>query len=285
MTLEEIKQKFAKRKLSLVSSKVLKEVISKFEERDLQKLSMLILSTLEFDLRQFDRANFDDVILLQAFKDFVEEICTSKPISDEQCLVRNEAQCITACNEMKPEERNCQALMGYFLKRYRDRYEKSYQYRAIRSFWTSRDMKNMSDVVKRLGPLSTSYLDWCFTVKEPRWVGGFYDTNIFASSSMMNEFEHTTILAKKEAPKSKQLLDSSFLSFVQSLDKRFSHIQSVKDLEWLLSLEQTPDIFDEIVAIQILREARKRGILPRLSTPPEKWADARKQAFLRGEYE
>lgn len=286
MTLEEIRQKFAKKKSALVSSKVLREIISKLEEKDLQKISMLILSTLDFDVRQFDRANPDDVVILQAFKDFIEEICTSKPISDEQCLVRNEAQAIVMCNESTSETRNCQGLMGYFLKRYRDRYGKSYQYRAVRSFWTGRDMKNMSEVVKRLGSLSTAYLAWCFDVKEPGWVGGFYDTNIFANSSMMNEFEHTTIITKKEVTKSKQTLDADFLAFVQSLsEKRFSHIQSVKDLEWLLSLEQTPDIFEERTAQKILREARRRGIITKLATPPEKWTNAQKQQFLRGEYE
>jgi len=171
------------------------------------------------------------------------------------------------------------------MRRYRRRYGRSYAYRAVRSFYTSRDMTNMSQIEKTLGIRGSDYINWCFDVKEPGFASGFYDTNILASSSMMNEFLHSVDLVRKDLVTSKTIakLDSDFLQFIVNLPEnkkgRYNYIQSTKDLDWLLAIEQTPDIFDDVAVIKILKEARNRVIIPKLEAPPEMWSEERKRAF------
>jgi len=289
MNIEELRNEFAdsvRKKSSLVSSRILKKLISRLQESDLRKISLTILQVFEFDLsRDFSRENEEDSFILQAFRDFVQEICVKKILSDDEMRARNEAQVLLAYDESEPLDRKCQALMGLFMRRYRKRYGRSYAYRAVRSFYTSRDMTNMSQIEKTLGAKGSDYINWCFDVKEPGFPTGFYDTNILASSSMMNEFQHSVDLVRKDVPVAKKLieLDSDFLQFIANLSEnqkgRYNYIRSVKDLDWLLAIEQTSDVFEEPAIIKILKEARNRKLIPKLESLPEMWTEERKREF------
>ena len=289
MNIETLRNEFRdsiRKKSSLVSSRILKKLIPKLQEDDLTKISLNILQIFELDLaRDFRRENEEDLLVLQAFKDLIQEIHTKKVLSDDEVRIRNEAQVLLAYDESEPSDRRCQALMGLFMRRYRRRYGRNYTYRAIRSFYTSRDMTNMSQIEKTLGEKGSDYINWCFDVKEPGFPTGFYDTNILASSSMMNEFQHSTNLVRKDICSTKKSveLEYDFLQFIASLPEnqkgRYSYIRSVKDLDWLLAIEQTSDVFEEPAIIKILKEARSRKLIPELKYLPETWTEERKREF------